>query len=606
MLSYLNKSSIFNKMKGLKPFTLKFALQHRGSQTLHNNFLNVKNIILANFSNHGVISNLTTAKHENWLALSSLDIVVGSNYMDYAITVADNLVNVCGLNKVMLGQVVYLSYSFINAEGITRKGELVGQVLNLNNAGTIGVVLFGDMAFGTGQLLSVDAFINSYKNVFIAKVSMLRIAFNGFVSILIKAINMTFLHEHKVEKIVAFHFVYNILSVVFYAALFFLIYLFDLSLNDWCGINICMLHLSGKALGKDDPSGKRECTRWVRFDIPSEYNSSPKNTSGLNSSAATPAAQGREAQDKSDATWYRAYSEVREAARTLPEGSKPLGRDEIDHQATLRYNDLMYPKLSAFPRVKTLRVILDIDAHVRKIELKAEASKLAGHRTIVESEEMDADYCKQATESKLLHRFKLADEARDRRLESAALAGALRRFNLHSHLSKDNTARHYFAGATKHSRASMHPKSKWPYDASNNYVDYKGPIGPLNSVDSVIPAEANTSFNDMGEKEDPFIHKSAPGGEEPPHNEGGGPNMPGDGGKSSLVEKLMGFVLHLAPHWLDINTFQGKFLLLLFFTVGFILIILGIRYLYYKFIKPLFNKNSKDSNKLKHKKDSNL
>jgi hypothetical protein len=605
MLSYLNKSSIFNKMKGLKPFTLKFALQHRGSQTLHNNSANARNIILANFSNHGVTSNLTTAKHENWLTLSFLDIVVGSNYMDYAITVADNLVNVCGLNKVMLGQVVYLSYSFINVEGITRKGELVGQALNLNNDGTTGVVLFGDMAFGTGQLLSVDASINSYKNVFIAKVPMLRIAFNGFVSILIKAINMTFLHEHKVEKIVAFHFVYNILSVVFCAALFFLIYLFDLSLNDWCGIDICMLHLSGKAFGKDDPLGKRECTRWVRFDIPSEYNSSPKNMSGLNSSAATPAAQGREAQDKSDATWVRAYSEVREAARTLPEGSKPLGRDEIDHQAALRYNDLMYPKLSAFPRVKTVREILDIESHVRQVKLNSEASKLAGHRTIVESEEMDADYCKQATESKLLHRFKLEDKARDRRLQQAADEAAVRRFDFRSYLAKDNTARHYFAGATKPSRASMHPKGTWPYDANNNYVEYKGPTKPFNIVDNDLPAKAKISFNDMDEKEDPFIHKSSPPGDEPPSDEGA-PNIPEDDDNNPLAKKLIGFLLHLAPHWLDMNTFQGKFLLLLFFIIGLILTMLGIRYLYYKFIKPLFNKNSKDSNKLKRKKDNNL
>jgi len=83
--------------------------------------------------------------------------------MGYVITVADNVVNVRGLNKVMLGEVVYISYSFITSEGTTKKGELVGQALNLNNDGTTGVVLFGDetlilagnMVFGTGQLLSV-------------------------------------------------------------------------------------------------------------------------------------------------------------------------------------------------------------------------------------------------------------------------------------------------------------------------------------------------------------------------------------------------------------------------------------------------------------------
>jgi F-type H+-transporting ATPase subunit alpha len=83
--------------------------------------------------------------------------------MGYVITVADNVLNVRGLNKVMLGEVVYISYSFVTNTGSITKGELIGQALNLNNDGTTGVVLFGDetlilagnMVFGTGQLLSV-------------------------------------------------------------------------------------------------------------------------------------------------------------------------------------------------------------------------------------------------------------------------------------------------------------------------------------------------------------------------------------------------------------------------------------------------------------------
>jgi len=90
-------------------------------------------------------------------------LAVDFNSMGYVITVADNVLNVRGLNKVMLGEVVYISYSFVTNTGSITKGELIGQALNLNNDGTTGVVLFGDetlilagnMVFGTGQLLSV-------------------------------------------------------------------------------------------------------------------------------------------------------------------------------------------------------------------------------------------------------------------------------------------------------------------------------------------------------------------------------------------------------------------------------------------------------------------
>ena len=107
---------------------------------------------------------LNIKKQDNWASWWQEELAVDFNSMGYVITVADNVVNVRGLNKVMLGEVVYISYSFVNAEGVTKKGELVGQALNLNNDGTTGVVLFGDetlilagnMVFGTGQLLSVS------------------------------------------------------------------------------------------------------------------------------------------------------------------------------------------------------------------------------------------------------------------------------------------------------------------------------------------------------------------------------------------------------------------------------------------------------------------
>ena len=68
-----------------------------------------------------------------------------------------------GLSDVMIGELVYVLYSYITADKIVAVGEVVGQALNLNNDGITGVVLFGDetliladnMVFGSGRLLSV-------------------------------------------------------------------------------------------------------------------------------------------------------------------------------------------------------------------------------------------------------------------------------------------------------------------------------------------------------------------------------------------------------------------------------------------------------------------
>jgi F0F1-type ATP synthase alpha subunit len=65
--------------------------------------------------------------------------------MGYVITIANNVINVRGLNKIMLGEVVYIAYSYVTVDGKTIKDEMVGQALNLNNDGTTGVVLFGSV-----------------------------------------------------------------------------------------------------------------------------------------------------------------------------------------------------------------------------------------------------------------------------------------------------------------------------------------------------------------------------------------------------------------------------------------------------------------------------
>ena len=106
------------------------------------------------------LSNLKKYSLYHWWA-NELSIDFSS--MGQVITVADNVVTVRGLNDVMLGEVVYVLYSYINSEKNVAVGEIVGQALNLNNDGTTGVVLFGDetlilagnMVFGSGRLLSI-------------------------------------------------------------------------------------------------------------------------------------------------------------------------------------------------------------------------------------------------------------------------------------------------------------------------------------------------------------------------------------------------------------------------------------------------------------------
>jgi len=101
---------------------------------------------------------------ENWNHWWSNELAIDFSSMGQVITVADNVITVRGLNDVMLGEVVYVLYSYINSEKNVAVGEIVGQALNLNNDGTTGVVLFGDetlvlagnMVFGSGRLLSVS------------------------------------------------------------------------------------------------------------------------------------------------------------------------------------------------------------------------------------------------------------------------------------------------------------------------------------------------------------------------------------------------------------------------------------------------------------------
>jgi len=84
--------------------------------------------------------------------------------MGQVITVADNVITVRGLNNIMIGEVVYVLYSTVNADNALITGEITGQALNLNNDGTTGIVLLGDetlilagnMVFGSGNLLSIN------------------------------------------------------------------------------------------------------------------------------------------------------------------------------------------------------------------------------------------------------------------------------------------------------------------------------------------------------------------------------------------------------------------------------------------------------------------
>jgi F-type H+/Na+-transporting ATPase subunit alpha len=113
--------------------------------------------------NNDILDSVQKSQVNNWSTWWSDEQTIDFNSMGYVITIADSVINVRGLNNIMLGEVVYIAYSYITADGKVIKDELVGQALNLNNDGTTGVVLFGDetllltgnMVFGTGQLLSV-------------------------------------------------------------------------------------------------------------------------------------------------------------------------------------------------------------------------------------------------------------------------------------------------------------------------------------------------------------------------------------------------------------------------------------------------------------------
>ena len=110
-----------------------------------------------------VLDSLSNLKKDSWNHWWANELSIDFSSMGQVITVADNVVTVRGLNDVMLGEVVYVLYSYINAEKNVAVGEIVGQALNLNNDGTTGVVLLGDetmilagnMVFGSGRLLSV-------------------------------------------------------------------------------------------------------------------------------------------------------------------------------------------------------------------------------------------------------------------------------------------------------------------------------------------------------------------------------------------------------------------------------------------------------------------
>ena len=103
----------------------------------------------------------TTTKWSHWW---QNQLSVNFNTMGQVITVADNVVTVRGLNDVMVGEVVYVLYTYVTADKTMAVGEIIGQALNLNNDGTTGIVLFGDetfilagnVVFGSGRLLSVS------------------------------------------------------------------------------------------------------------------------------------------------------------------------------------------------------------------------------------------------------------------------------------------------------------------------------------------------------------------------------------------------------------------------------------------------------------------
>lgn len=388
-----------------------------------------------------------------------------------------------------------------------------------------------------------------------------------------------------------------------------LLFLTDLfSLNVINSFNPDVVYLSGKVFGRNDSFGKR-AARSVHFDIPEGSNSSSEDASGPNFTIPTAASAEGELRAESQAVWERLCTEVQEKVHkgTLPQKTEEAIRSLLE----FRYN----VEMTRLEMTRSANAVLKSQGFTEVYKPTKFCSTMFSNRVkkvISKSESLELQI-KLAAESEIKRAcekhelgLKLEDEARENRLQQAAVAGAVRRFDLRSYLSKENTARHHFAGATNRNRASMHPKAEWPYDGSNNYIPYKGFTAPANNGGGGTSAETNTEFTQEFEKKDPFIHKSSSnGGDETPSDEGSS-NIPEAGDKSFLIKKLVGFVLHLAPHWVDINTPQGKFLLVLFSIIGLILIILGLKYLYHKFIQPLFNKKSKDFNKLRDKKDTKL
>ena len=116
-----------------------------------------------NDTQFAVLDAVMAGNTDTWNHWWSNELAIDFSSMGQIITVADNVVSVRGLNDVMVGEVVYVLYSYIAADKTVAVGEIIGQALNLNNDGTTGVVLFGDetlilagnMVFGSGRLLSV-------------------------------------------------------------------------------------------------------------------------------------------------------------------------------------------------------------------------------------------------------------------------------------------------------------------------------------------------------------------------------------------------------------------------------------------------------------------
>jgi len=114
-------------------------------------------------SSFDLLDTLADYDNDSWNHWWSNELAIDFSSMGQVITVADNVTTVRGLSDVMIGEVVYVLYSYITADNNVAVGEVVGQALNLNNDGTTGVVLFGDetlilagnMVFGSGRLLSV-------------------------------------------------------------------------------------------------------------------------------------------------------------------------------------------------------------------------------------------------------------------------------------------------------------------------------------------------------------------------------------------------------------------------------------------------------------------